>query len=268
MSFASLFDQIAKTVEGFQRSQDLGALLVRGVENFVNTEISSIVTSTKTPQKKEIESSSTELQLGIDPQAHIPVLYGRGMTRGVLVDAELASNELDLYLSYVISEVTGPILSTGTALPDDSSVTYTDSEISLKRIFVNDYEVVFNSDGVTFKHIKDTIGTTDNTWDGKIQFYFYKNGSGATSQSFPPGFESATQQNAYDIVPKWNSLFSYTDLCFCVVKITYDAENDLTAIPDIVFDVENSLKQPGDVLYDYMINTRYGAGIPEAEINV
>lgn len=262
MSFASLFDQIAKTVEGFQRSQDLGALLVRGVENFVNTEISSIVTSTKTPQKKEIESSSTELQLGIDPQAHIPVLYGRGMTRGVLVDAELASNELDLYLSYVISEVTGPILSS------ETDGVYEDSEISLKRIFVNDYEVVFNTDGVTFKHIKDTEGTTDNSWDGKIQFYFYKDGSSYSSLSFPPGYDGIVPLNAYDIVPKWNSLYSYTNLCFCVVKITYDAENDLTAIPDIVFDVENTIKQPGDVLYDYMINTRYGAGIPEAEINV
>lgn len=261
MSFASLFDQIAKTVEGFQRAQDLGSLLVRGVENFVNTEISSIVTSTKPVQNKEIESSSTEVQLGINPQAHIPVLYGRGMTRGVLVDAELASNELDLYLSYVISEVTGPILST------ETDGVYEDSEISLKRIFVNDYEVVFSADGFTLTGIKDTVGNTDQSFAGKIKFYFYKNGSSASSQVFPNNI-AGTQQNAYDVVPKWNSLFSYTDLCFCIVKITYDAENDLTEIPDIVFDVENSLKQPGDVLYDYMINTRYGAGIPEAEINV
>jgi hypothetical protein len=30
--------------------------------------------------------------------------------------------------------------------------------------------------------------------------------------------------------------------------------------------MKNTMTLPGDVLYDYMTNTRYGAGIPEAEI--
>lgn len=57
------------------------------------------------------------------------------------------------------------------------------------------------------------------------------------------------------------------DLNFVVVSVRYNAEKDIRNLGEWTFRVRNTMKQPGDVLFDYMTNTRYGAGIPEAEIN-
>ena len=57
------------------------------------------------------------------------------------------------------------------------------------------------------------------------------------------------------------------NLAFVLVSIVYNAEKNLTGLGNMQFKVTNTMKQPGDVLFDYMTNARYGAGIPEAEIN-
>jgi hypothetical protein len=58
------------------------------------------------------------------------------------------------------------------------------------------------------------------------------------------------------------------ELVFALVKVTYNAEKNITNLPDFKFALSNTLTKPGDCLYDFMTNSRYGSGIPASEINV
>jgi hypothetical protein len=55
-------------------------------------------------------------------------------------------------------------------------------------------------------------------------------------------------------------------LVFALVSVTYNKERNVTSLGDIQFRLSNTLTKPGDVLNDYMRNTRYGAGLTDAEI--
>ena len=57
-----------------------------------------------------------------------------------------------------------------------------------------------------------------------------------------------------------------SELVFCIVKIKYNKEKDITSLGEMEFKLNNTLTLPGDVIYDYMTNERYGAGIDSAEI--
>jgi hypothetical protein len=57
-----------------------------------------------------------------------------------------------------------------------------------------------------------------------------------------------------------------SDLVFCIIKLTYNKEKDITGLGNIEFKMTNSMTLPGDVMQDYMTNTRYGAGISNTEI--
>ena len=100
---------------------------------------------------------------------------------------------------------------------------------------------------------------------GNIKVYCYNNG--VANQVFPSGY-SGTPADATTIFPTWGASKQYDGLVFALVKVTYDAVNDITELPEFSFDLQNTMEQPGDVLYDYLTNTRYGAGIPESEIFV
>ena len=55
-------------------------------------------------------------------------------------------------------------------------------------------------------------------------------------------------------------------LVFAVVQVNYVRAFNLVGIGNMTFDIENTMRLPGDVLYDISTNTRYGAGIPSADI--
>jgi hypothetical protein len=216
-----------------------------------NKVVNSITKSSPVEKPVDPEKSAAKITLNPSVENKIPVLYGRGLSKGTVVDAALDADGQSIWISYVISETTGDMID-GTA-----------SEIKLKRVFADGYNITFASDGVTALNRKDTYGNTDSSINGLIKVYFYNDGS--TNQSFPVGF-TGTAQNAYDLFPTWNSGFKYYKMVFAIVKITYSQENDLTYLPDFTFDVENTMTQPGDVLYDYLTSTRYGGGVPESEI--
>jgi hypothetical protein len=56
------------------------------------------------------------------------------------------------------------------------------------------------------------------------------------------------------------------NLVFAVVSVEYNKERNVTSLGELEFKITNSMTLPGDVLNDYMKNTRYGAGLTDAEI--
>ena len=233
------------------------ATFVQGIKaavnggNIANKVVNSVLKQPTVEKPADPEKSSASVTLNPSVENKIPVLYGRGLSKGTVVDAALDADGQSIWISYVISEKTG------------NMIDGTPSEIKLKRVFADGYNINFDADGVTAVNRRDTYGNTDSSINGLIKVYFYNNGS--ENQSFPTGY-TGTAVNAYDVFPGWSGGHSYWNMVFAIVKVTYSQENDLNYLPDFTFDVENSMTQPGDVLFDYLTNTTYGAGVPESEV--
>lgn len=200
-----------------------------------------------TPQAQDpIPNRGVRLQVTANPENRIPVVYGQCHISGLMTDAEMVNNNQTLWLTYTICERTGTLLSTSAQ-----------SVISFLNVYINDQQVVFDTNGYTVLHTLDRNGTIDRSLSGLVDIYLYNNGS-------TNGTNTATP--AYDLMPSWSNQYTMNELVFAVIKLTYNPERGLQKIPEFRFHVSNTITLPGDAVYDYMTNTRYGAGIAPGEI--
>lgn len=193
------------------------------------------------------------VQADASTENKIPVLYGRAVTGGQLIDVVMSNNNQTMHYVYVLSERTGTVFSTNQP-----------TAYSLHRVYWSGYEIVFQNDGITAAAIQDLQGTTRTDINGLVQVYFYSNGSdvgqypvGATGPAIPP---------AWTVVPGWTASKSMTGLVFVVISVDYNRSKSITGIGDMTFDISSSMTLPGDVLVDFMTNTLYGANIPITDI--
>lgn len=250
----SFFENLSKIAEGITNASNFveGLKNVSISENIANKVAGSVLKTQQPKEPVDPETSSTTVSLDPSVENVVPICYGTGITKGIVVDAALDADNQSIWISFVLSEKTG------------NKIDGTPSEITFNRIFIDGYEAQFNTDGVTVVSKRDTRGTVDTSINGLIKVYCYNNGS--DNQTFPFGsFGTATP--AYNVFPGWNSGFKYYNFVFAVVKVTYSQEKDLTYLPDFAFELVNTMTDPGDVLYDYLSSKIYGAGIEDAEIN-
>jgi hypothetical protein len=192
-------------------------------------------------------------QLSPDSNHSIPVVYGTAYTKGIITDAYLENNNITMWYCVTICEKTGTLLSTGA-----------DSQINFLEIYWNRQRLIFQSDGITVASGVDDNGVINNDINGLIKVYCFNNGS--VNPVVPVGYTPGTLVSAYGVMPNWDSTKLMSGLVFCLVKLTYNKEKRVTSLGELEFKLANSLTLPGDVMLDYMTNTRYGAGIPAAEI--
>jgi len=192
-------------------------------------------------------------QLSPDSNHAIPVVYGDAYVSGKITDAHLADDNLTMWYCVTICEKTGTLMSTSA-----------DSVITFKKIYLNECEVAFQSDGITVASITDADGVTVTNINGLVQIYCFNNGS--NNPVVPEGYTNGSLLFARDVFPTWSANHTMNNLVFAIVKVTYNREKNVVSLGDMKFKLNNTLTLPGDVLYDYMTNTRYGAGIDPAEI--
>lgn len=192
-------------------------------------------------------------QLSPNTQHAIPVVYGDSFIKGIITDAILTDGNGTMWYCVTICEKTGTLLSTGA-----------NSVITFKKIFLNNCEVAFQSDGQTVASITDADGNVSTDVANLIKIYCYNNGS--NSPILPEGYTNPSLLFARDVFPGWTSNHSMDNLVFVLVKVIYSKEKNVTSLGELEFKLNNTLTLPGDVLYDYMTNDRYGAGIDPTEI--
>jgi hypothetical protein len=192
-------------------------------------------------------------QLSPDANHSIPVVYGTAYTKGIITDAHLGNDNLTMWYCITICEKTGTLLSTSA-----------NSVISFQEIWWNNQKLAFSGDGITVTSATDSDGVVNTNVAGLIEVYCYNNGS--TSPTIPVGYSNGSLGSAYAIFPTWSSYHQMNGLVFCLVKMTYNKEKDVTSLGEISFKLSNTMTLPGDVLLDYMTNDRYGAGIDQTEI--
>lgn len=239
-------------IGGVAKATALGFLL-KEVTSSVNKDNTKPETTTTTAVDPGVR-----LQVDPDPTHAIPVVYGEAYLGGIVTDAKLSNDNQVMWYCITICE------KTGTKLSDN-----TDSVIAFEELFWNDQKISFQSDGITVASVIDNNGSANSDINGLVKIYCYNNGS--NSPVVPSGYTNGALTAAYAVWGDnqgWSSSYTMSNLVFALVRVEYNKEKNITGLPNLKFKMQNSMTQPGDCLYDYVTNTRYGAGIDPAEINI
>jgi hypothetical protein len=184
----------------------------------------------------------------------IPVVYGTAWVGGTIVDLSITSDNQKLYYCLALTEVT------------NSNQGQTPDTITFGTIYYGGKRVVFDPTE-QFKVIElvdESTGIVDTSIAGKINIYLYSNGSNSPTNSSQ---SAISLMNSAGLTYTWANSKLFTNCAFAIVQITYSQTANVRGIEQTKFQVTNSRNSAGDCIQDYLINTRYGAALPLAQIN-
>lgn len=216
--------------------------------------LNKVTSSINKSNQTEQPDRGARVQLRASTENSVPVLYGSAYVGGMVTDAAITNSNQTMWFCITLCEKTGNLIDT------------TPSVISLNEVYWNTFRLNFQSDGITAESVTDEDGNTSTDIAGLVKVYFFNGGS--TSPANITTEVAGNTANAYDLFPNWTSSHTMNDLVFALVRVDYSREKKITGLADMKFKLSNTMKDPGDCLNDYMTNTRYGAGIPSAEINI
>lgn len=259
MSFLDDIIDVGKSAFDFVSGNGVASNLVKtALLGFGVSKVSNSVTKqnqTPAATRTPTVDPGVRLQVNPDPSHKIPVVYGTAQLGGIITDAELTSGNQVLYTCFTICERTGVKLSDNVQ-----------SSFVFNNIYLNDQRCVFQANSYTVAYTVDRDGNVDYSLEGLVDVRCYVGGAASTYNVAPVGYNLTGQANAWDYFPNWTSNNAMSNLIFVVVKMNYNRDKGLTRIPTVRFSITNNMTKAGDCVYDYMTNTRYGAGIPPAEI--
>ena len=183
----------------------------------------------------------------------LPVVYGTAFVGGMVVDMSISSNNQDIYYVIALSEVT----STNEGQTPDT--------ITFGDVYWGGKEVIFKPNGYTVGALLDpSTGVVDTNVNGKIDIYLYRNGSFSPTNS---PYTAVEVMNTSGLTYVWPNSKFMTNCAFAIIHLKYSQTANVRGLEQTKFQITNSRSAPGDCIYDYLINTRYGAALPEAQIN-
>ena len=189
-----------------------------------------------------------KIQLAPNTGNKVGIAYGRNYMSGPITDVAISNQNQTMHYCLTLSErVVGATYTVNQILRDSATLTFAAGNASVS--------------GQT-----NPNATSVTNVAGKIRVRVYAGGTAAGNQIFPTSGTAA----ATTMMPHWSNTTDYSmeELVFAMVEVDYDAENGLTGLGGMTFDITNSISNPGDVLIDYLNNTRYGAGMSNAIIDV
>ena len=202
----------------------------------------------KPPSSANAKDPGVKVQVAPSTDNKVPVFYGKNLTGGLITDAGI-SNSNDT-MTYVI--VLGEKTDTGT---------YT-----IGKQYRGDQQLNFGSGASSHivTSVTDANGTAANDVNGKMRVRIYAGGTAASNQIFPA---SGNQVAATTLLSTITASTSYEGLVYVVFQMDYDQENGLTGLGQYTTEITNSLSEPGAVLNDFLLNSRYGAGLSASDID-
>ena len=179
----------------------------------------------------------------------LPIVYGSAWVGGTIVDLSISEDNQQIYYVLALSEVTG----NGTDV------------ISFGDCYWGGKKVQFQSDGYTVASLLDeSSGILDTTVDGKMQFFFYNNGSYSPTNSEQSAINVMSTSG---LIYTWDSNKLMTNTAFVVIHLSYSQTANIRGIEQTKFNVINSRTDTGDVFYDYLTNEVYGGAIPIVQVD-
>lgn len=254
MSFLDDIISAGRTVGTWLGGGSIGASLARtAITGYALNKLTQSINPANTVGNTD---SGARQQVEAKTDNSIPVVYGTAYVGGIITDAVLTQDNSTMYFCLTLSEKTG---NTGLGAGPASVFTFGD-------IYRDDMRLIFQDDGITVSKAVDRDGKECGKPAGKIRVWCFNNGS--ASPVVPENYTNNSLQTANTIFPDWTTDHDMTGLVFAIVRIDYDATNDIRSLGSFRFQLKNTMSLPGDCLYDYMTNTVYGAGIPAEGIYV
>jgi len=179
----------------------------------------------------------------------LPVIYGSAYVGGIITDLSITNDNQNLYYVLTLAEVTNT--ETG-GTPD----TFTFGDI-----YFGGKKCIFDVTDLTkvVALLDESTGVQETNINGKLYMYLYRNGSSSGVNTSQTAIE--VMQN-YQLTYQWDATKLMSNCAFAIIKITYNADANLTGIQSTKFQITNSRHAPGDCFNDYLTSTRYGAAVP------
>lgn len=257
MSFLDDIIDVGRSVVGFFTGNSIGANIARtALTGFALNQLTQSINQENQTNTETAVDPGVRLQVDPSPDHYLPVVYGTAWLGGIVTDAQLTNGGKSMYYCLALCEKTG---NTQLGLGPESTFEFGD-------IYWDDMRLIFDQYGVSVVSAVDRAGNVCEKVGGNIWIYLYRGNS--EMPITPRAYAYSFNTPAYNLMPGWTANHLMMDTVFAIVRIDYDASKDIKGLGDLRFQVINSMSDPGDCLYDYMTNTRYGAGIPDSEINL
>lgn len=247
MSFLDDIVSAGQSVGSWLGGGGIGAAIARtAITGYALNKLTQSINPANTPAT----DPGARQQVEAKTDNSIPIVYGTAYLGGIISDAVLTNSNSSMYFCLTLCEKTGNTnLGAGAA-----------SVITFGDIYRDDMRLIFADDGITVTSAVDRDGKVCTKPANKIKVWCFNNGS--SNPVVPQNYTNGSLSPAYSVMPDWTSNHAMTNLVFAIVRVDYDATNDIRSLGTFRFQLKNSMYLPGDCLYDYMTNTRYGAGIP------
>ena len=184
----------------------------------------------------------------------LPIIYGTAFVGGSITDAMLSTDQKTMWYVIALAEHSDDQGGGGGSYTFDTNKCYYDGK-----------EIQFGSNGAVTGLITNTsTPQVDTRCNGFLYVYLFNNGSSS-------GINTGGQ-TAYDILSTTNGVpaskawtvgqQTMTNCAFAIVKVIYNTDAGTTGVGQLMVNITNSLTKPGDCILDYMLNERYGCGLP------
>lgn len=194
----------------------------------------------------------------------LPVVYGTAFTGASITDAKISNDLQTMWYVLSIAEVTN-------TMPGDTPDTITFDELYY------DGKLVTLSGAQVTSLTTNTAGTpqVDTKINGNLFMYLFPNGSSSGTNT---GGLSAIDIMSDSEIPsdqRWNQGIytangqsaTMTNTAFIIVKVKYNQDAGTTSLGAVTSKITNTRTKPGDCIKDYLLNDRYGCGVPLSAIN-
>ncbi len=225
----------------------------------VNLVASSIIARAFGPKGLDSSANSgpnpgNNQQLGPAGDNKVPVIYGTAYTGGIITDLSITSDNQTIYYVIALAEVTGAEYG--------AADTYTFGNVYWggKRCNFGDPADLSKVTSL----VDESTGAEQTNVSGKMNIYLFSNGSNSGVN---------TTSSAYGILQQvgltyqWDASKQMTNCAFAIVRLQYSASANITGIQQTRFQLTNSRRRPGDCLYDFLRSERYGAALPDSQID-
>ena len=222
----------------------------------INMVVSAIISKALAPDINQPTGSSppnmgNRQQVVPATNNKLDVIYGSAYVGGTVIDMSISNDNQQMYFVLALSEVTG--------------INGTPDTFTFGDVYWGGKQVVFQGNGYTVASLLDqSTGISDTTVDGKIEFFFYSNGSSSPTNSAQTAIQVMQTSG---LVYQWDATKVMTDTAFVIIHLSYNQDAGVTGLQQTRFQVINSRDSTGDVFNDYLLNTRYGAAIPSTQID-
>ena len=212
------------------------------------------------------EDSVTGARVQLPPATNnkLPVVYGTAFIGGSIIDAKISTDLQTMWYVIAMAEVTN-------TMPGDTPDT-----ITFNELYYDGKLVTLSGSSVTALTTNTAGGgEVDTKVSGYLDIYLFPNGS---NSGINTGGQSAITIMSDAGIPanqRWNQGIytaggqsaDMTNTAFVIVKVKYNQDAGTTQLGAVTAKITNTRTKPGDCIKDYLLNDRYGCGVPLSAID-